>query len=154
MARMNLIYRDATEADLPAIVALLADDALGAAREHPAMPLAPSYYEAFRAIEATPYQRLLVALEEDAVVGTMQLLLIPAISRGGSWRGQIEAVRIASPMRGNGLGAAFVRWAVEQCRSSGCVSVQLTSDNKRVEAHRFWSRMGFEPTHQGFKIGL
>jgi GNAT superfamily N-acetyltransferase len=151
---MSLSYRDATEADLPAIVGLLADDELGAAREDATMPLASTYFQAFKAIEATPYQRLLVALDNGSVVGTMQLLLIPAVSRRGSWRGQIEAVRIASHLRGGGLGEAFVRWAIEQCHLAGCVSVQLTSDSKRIAAHRFWRKVGFQPTHVGFKINL
>lgn len=151
---MSLAYRDATEADLPAVVSLLADDELGAARENPTVPLASGYIEAFRAIAATPYQRLLVAVDGAVVVGTMQLLIIPSVSRKGSWRGQIEAVRIASPLRGGRLGEGFVRWAIEQCRASGCVSVQLTSDNTRAAAHRFWRRVGFQPTHVGFKINL
>ncbi|WP_395395611.1 GNAT family N-acetyltransferase [Novosphingobium sp. BL-8A] len=147
---MNSIYRDATEADLPAIVVLLADDDLGISRENPTLPLVQSYMDAFRAISATPYQRLLVAIDDGLVVGTMQFLLIPAISRQGSWRGQIEAVRIAKHLRGKGYGEAFVRWAVAQCRAKGCVSVQLTSDNARMHAHRFWRRVGFQPTHVGF----
>ncbi|HWK47831.1 MAG TPA: GNAT family N-acetyltransferase [Stellaceae bacterium] len=147
-------YRDATEEDLPEIIALLADDPLGASREDPSLPLAPSYHAAFRAIAVSPYQRLIVATEGGKIVGTMQLLLIPAVSRGGSWRGQIEAMRIASNQRGRGLGEAFVRWALDECRSAGCLSVQLTSDNARAAAHRFWNRIGFSPTHTGFKIGL
>lgn len=151
---MNLSYRDATEADLPAIIALLADDELGAAREDATTPLSITYVGAFKAISATPYQRLLVASNNDIVIGTMQLLLIPAVSRKGSWRGQIEAVRIASHLRGGGLGETFVQWAIEQCRAAGCVSVQLTSDSTRCAAHRFWRKNGFKPTHIGFKIHL
>ncbi|MDO6415689.1 GNAT family N-acetyltransferase [Sphingomonas sp. BIUV-7] len=151
---MGLHYRDATEADLPAIVALLADDPLGALREDPSLPLAASYGTAFAAIASAPHQRLIVAEEEGRVVGTLQLLLIPAISRRGSWRGQIEGVRIAADRRGNGHGEAFVRWAADQCRSAGCVSVQLTSDASREAAHRFWRRLGFEATHVGFKMSL
>ena len=151
---MSLSFRDATEADLPAIVALLADDALGASREDTSLPLAEGYADAFRAIAATPYQRLIVATDDGVAIGTMQILLISAVSRRGSWRGQIEAVRIASHLRGSGRGEAFVKWAIEQCRSAGCVSVQLTSDNARLDAHRFWRRIGFLPTHVGFKISF
>ena len=151
---VSLSFRDALEADLPGIVALLADDPLGATREDPTLPLAPSYVAAFRAMGRTPYQRLVVAEREAEVVGTLQLLLIPAVSRLGSWRGQIEAVRIASSLRGGGHGAAFARWAIEQCRAAGCVSVQLTSDTAREDAHRFWGRLGFKPTHVGFKLNL
>ena len=151
---MLLSFRDAVEADLPAIVALLADDALGSKREDATLPLAPSYVAAFRAMAESPYQRLIVASAASRVVGTMQLLLIPAISRRGSWRGQIEAVRIASHLRGGGHGETFARWAIDRCREAGCVSVQLTSDNTRADAHRFWRRLGFEPTHVGFKLNL
>ena len=151
---MSLTFRDALEADLPAIIALLADDPLGATREDPRLPLAPSYLAAFRAMARTPYQRLVVAEREAQVVGTLQLLVIPAVSRMGGWRGQIEAVRIASHLRGGGHGAAFARWAIEQCRAAGCVSVQLTSDIARDDAHRFWRSLGFKPTHVGFKLNL
>jgi GNAT superfamily N-acetyltransferase len=151
---MPLVFRDATEADLPAIVTLLADDLLGATREDPSLPLAPSYLAAFRAIAAAPNQRLIVAEEEGQIVGTMQILLIPAISRRGSQRGLIEAVRIARASRGGGRGETFVRWAIDECRAAGCVSVQLTSDGSRADAHRFWQRLGFEATHLGFKRAL
>ncbi len=151
---MAVTYRDATEADLPAIVALLADDMLGAAREDPSLPLNANYVDAFRAMEATPYQRLIVAEEERRIIGTMQLLVIPGLSAKGSWHGQIEAVRIASDLRGRGEGEAFVRWAVEECRAAGCATVQLLSHGSRTAAHRFWERAGFEQSHLGFKMTL
>ncbi|PZU09248.1 GNAT family N-acetyltransferase [Sphingomonas sp.] len=151
---MRFLCRDATEADLPAIVGLLADDPLGATRENASLPLAPSYLSAFRAIQATPRQRLIVAEEEGLIVGTIQIVLIPAISRRGSLRGLIEAVRIAARHRGNGRGEQLVRWAVAECRAAGCASVQLTSHDSRADAHRFWKRMGFVPTHVGFKLDL
>jgi ribosomal protein S18 acetylase RimI-like enzyme len=154
VAIMTLTFRDAVEADLPAIVAMLADDMLGAQREAPSLPLAPSYSLAFEAVSAAPNQRLIVAISGDEIVGTMQLLMIPGLSRQGSWRGQIEAVRIAAEYRGRGYGEQFVRWAVEECRTAGCTSVQLTSDNSRSDAHRFWRRGGFTSTHLGFKMGL
>lgn len=149
-----LDYRGATEGDLPAIVALLADDPLGAQREDPSLPLAESYLAAFRAMKRHPGLRLLVACDADAVVGTMQLMMMPGLSLRGAWHGQIEAVRIAAPLRGNGHGEAFARWAIEECRKAGCGSVQLVSHGSRHGAHRFWRKLGFVPSHTGFKMPL
>jgi GNAT superfamily N-acetyltransferase len=151
---MPLSFRDATEADLPAVVAMLADDPLGARREAPGLPLAPAYLAAFHAISAAPNQRLIVAVDGLEIVGSMQLLQLSGLSRQGAWRGQIEAVRIAAPHRKRGHGARFVRWAIEECRAAGCTSIQLTSDQSRSDAHRFWQRAGFEATHLGFKMSL
>jgi ADP-ribose pyrophosphatase YjhB (NUDIX family)/GNAT superfamily N-acetyltransferase len=144
--------RRATTADLPAIVALLAGDALGAGREPPGRFAA--YERAFAAIDADP-AHLLVVLEDDAtVVGTLQLSFLPGLSRGGAWRGQIEAVRVAASHRGQGLGEQLVGWAVEESRSRGCALVQLTTDKSRGDAHRFYARLGFEPSHEGLKMTL
>ncbi|MBU3077851.1 GNAT family N-acetyltransferase [Sphingomonas quercus] len=151
---MVIAYRDAVEADLPAIVALLADDELGAEREDVAAPLVASYVDAFHAIAATHHLRLIVAVDGERIVGTMQFLLIPGLSSRGSWHGQIEAVRIAADLRGQGQGEAFVRWAIEQCRLAGCASVQLVSHESRRAAHRFWRKLGFVPSHVGFKLHL
>ncbi len=151
---MTLHYRDAVADDLPAIVALLADDPLGAQREDAALPLAPSYLAAFDAMARNPYQRLIVAVAGEQVVGTMHLLLVPGLSYQGGWHGQIEAVRIAAPLRGSGHGEAFARWAIEECRKAGCVSVQLVSHGSRAAAHRFWRKLGFVSTHAGFKMAL
>ncbi len=151
---MQLHYRDATEADLPAIIAMLADDRLGAAREDASLPLDPAYLAAFEAITRSPGQRLIVAEEGGDLVGTMQLLIIPGLSNKGGWHGQIEAVRIAASRRGSGLGEGFAQWAIAQCRDAGCGSVQLVSHNSREGAHRFWRKLGFIPTHQGFKLAL
>lgn len=150
----QLSFRDATEADLPAIVAMLADDFRGSTREDASLPLDRGYFDAFAAIETSPNQRLIVAVEGGQIVGTLQLLFVPAISRKGSWRGQIEGVRIARERREQGLGEAMVRWAVGECRARGCALVQLTSDNSRTDAHRFWERLGFAPSHRGFKMML
>lgn len=147
-------FRDATEADLPAIVAMLADDHLGAGREDASLPLHPGYLAAFRAIESEPNQRLIVAERDGEVVGTMQLSFLPGLSKKGAWRGQVEAVRVAAPCRGQGLGAAMMRWAVETCRARGCGSVQLTTDKSRKAAHRFYDRLGFRATHEGYKLSL
>lgn len=147
-------FRRAQAHDLPAIVALLADDALGATREDPSMPLAPSYLEAFRAIEADPNQLLVVAVDGPEVIGTLQLTFIPGLSRKGARRGQIEAVRIASHRRSGGIGGKMFEWAIEKCRSRGCSHVQLTTDMGRKEAHAFYERLGFTASHLGYKMAL
>jgi GNAT superfamily N-acetyltransferase len=146
-----VILRRATEADLPAIVALLADDVLGAAREAPGDP---AYAAAFAAIEADPNQMLAVAEEAGRVLGCLQLTFIPGLSRRGMWRGQIEGVRVAAGQRGTGLGRRMFEWAIAQCRARGCGLVQLTTDKARPDAHRFYESLGFVASHEGMKLAL
>jgi ribosomal protein S18 acetylase RimI-like enzyme len=147
-------FRRATAADLPAIVAMLADDGLGRGREDASLPLARGYTEAFAAIEADPNQMLAVADSDGVVVGTLQLTFIPGLSHKGAWRGQVESVRVASSRRGTGLGQAMLEWAVAECRARGCRMVQLTTDKTRADAHRFYERLGFKASHEGFKLVL
>ena len=147
-------FRDANLADLPAIVALLAEDTLGEKREDASLPLDPAYERAFHLIDANPDQRQIVAEKGGAVIGTMQLTFIPGIAFRGAWRGQIEAVRVAGSLRGQGIGAKMINWAVEQCRARQCRMVQLTSDKSRDAAHRFYERLGWTRSHEGFKITL
>jgi GNAT superfamily N-acetyltransferase len=150
-----ITFRKAREVDLPAIVALLADDDLGRLREEPGPPLAPQYGSAFQAIDKDPNQLLAVAVDEkDRVVGTLHLTFIPGIARKGALRGQIEAVRIAASQRGSGLGHDFFDWAIEECRAHGCHLVQLTTDKTRPEAHRFYEKLGFVASHIGYKLPL
>lgn len=138
---------------MPRIVALLADDALGATRESPGDP--ERYETAFDAVAADPAQLLVVATTADGeVVGTLQLTFIPGLARRGALRAQIEAVRVASSARGAGLGETLLRWAVEESRRRGAALVQLTSDAARPDAHRFYERLGFTATHVGFKLAL
>ncbi|WP_030665467.1 GNAT family N-acetyltransferase [Streptomyces rimosus] len=144
--------RRASEDDLPAIVAMLADDPLGAARESPD-DLAP-YIAAYEQLAADPNQHLVVAVRADRPVGTLQLTVIPGLSRRGSSRSIIEAVRVHSDERGNGLGTRLIEWAVDESRTLGCRLVQLTSDATRIDAHRFYERLGFEASHLGFKLQL
>jgi GNAT superfamily N-acetyltransferase len=147
-------FRTATAADVPDIVALLADDPLGATREDLASPLPACYRRAFAAIEADPNQLLAVAEADGAVVGTLQLTFIPGLSRRGALRGQIEAVRVAAAHRSGGLGERLVEWAVGACRARGCVLVQLTTDRSRGRAHAFYERLGFVASHLGYKRAL
>jgi GNAT superfamily N-acetyltransferase len=148
------IFRKATENDLSAIIALLADDVLGSTREAVTDPVADKYQKAFDAIDGDPNQFLLVVEDQSSVIGTLHLTFIPGLSRGGSWRSQIEAVRIASDRRGEGLGETMFSWAIDQSRKQGCHLVQLTSDVRRSEAHRFYERLGFVATHVGFKMEI
>lgn len=149
-----LTIRPAEAVDLPAIVRLLADDPLGAARERDAEPLPAAYSNAFAAMRAQVGNQLLVAAIADEIVGCLQLVIIPGVSRLGALRGQIEGVRVASSHRGRHIGEALVRDAIERCRQAGCVLVQLTTDVSRVDAKRFYERLGFAATHVGMKLAL
>lgn len=148
----DLQIRRATVEDLPAIVAMLADDPLGATRESPD-DLTP-YELAFEHIDRDPNQHLMVAERAGRTVGTLQLTVVPGLSRKGSTRTVIEAVRIHADERGSGLGTLFIEWAVERSRDLGADLVQLTSDATRTDAHRFYERLGFVPSHIGFKLAL
>jgi GNAT superfamily N-acetyltransferase len=150
----EIAFRRATEEDVAAIVAMLADDPLGAAREDISTPLAQAYVTAFRAIDADPNQHLAVMTEDGAVVGTLQLTFIAGLSRKGALRGQIEAVRVAAGKRGAGLGQKLFEWAIAECRARGCRTVQLTTDKSRADAHRFYDRLGFKASHVGYKLAL
>ena len=151
---MTPTFRDATAADLAAIIALLAEDTLGERREDASIPLDPGYEAAFAAIKSDPGQRLIVAEIDGRVIGTMQLSTIPGIAFRGAWRGQIEAVRIAGDLRGRGMGEQLIEYAVEQFRRGGCRFVQLTSHKSRTRAHRFYERLGWTRSHDGFKFAL
>jgi len=151
----TVVLRRARADDVAAIVALLAADELGAARDgvRDAGDLA-AYAAAFRAIDADPAHILLVAELAGQVVGTMQVSFLPGLARRGALRAQVEAVRVAESARGSGLGAAMMGWAIEEARRRGCVLVQLTSDKSRTGAHRFYQRLGFVASHEGMKLAL
>ena len=146
------VIRRATAADVGPIVAMIADDQLGATRE--SLDDLTPYLAAFEQIDADPNQVLVVAESNDELVGTLQLTIIPGLSRRGSSRGLIEAVRVAAPARGSGLGTTLIEWAIEESRTRGCTLVQLTSDKTRTAAHRFYDRLGFTNSHEGFKLKL
>jgi GNAT superfamily N-acetyltransferase len=150
----QIVFRSAIFADVPAIVALLADDELGSQREKTGLPLDERYVAAFRAIEADANQQLVVVVDGDEVIGTLQLSFIPGIARMGAWRGQIEAVRIAAHRRDSGLGHKMFEWAIAACRVRGCNFVQLTTDKSRADAHRFYEKLGFVASHVGYKLAL
>nr|WP_083784601.1 GNAT family N-acetyltransferase [Janibacter sp. HTCC2649] len=144
--------RTATREDVAAIVALLVDDPLGATRETEGEQAA--YLRAFDLIDADPAHELVVLDDDGEVIGTLQLTILPGLSRGGALRAQIEAVRIASSRRGQGLGEGLFRWAIDESRRRGAVIVQLTTDASREGAHRFYERLGFVASHVGMKLPL
>ncbi|MFI6857471.1 GNAT family N-acetyltransferase [Streptomyces sp. NPDC050416] len=148
----DLEIRPATAGDVPAIVAMLADDPLGAQRESPD-DLTP-YLTALERLSADPNQHLIAAVREGRVVGTLQLTIIPGLSRRGATRSIIEGVRVHADERGSGLGTQLIEWAIDESRRQGCQLVQLTSDKTRTDAHRFYERLGFTASHTGFKLPL
>ena len=150
-----VVLRRALLADLPAIVALLAADDLGATRDgiRTEADLA-AYQRAFADIDRDPAQLLVVAEAEGRVVATLQLSFIPGLSRRGALRAQIESVRVAASARSRGLGHALFTWAIDEARRRGCALVQLTTDKSRADAHRFYQRLGFVASHEGMKRPL
>jgi ribosomal protein S18 acetylase RimI-like enzyme len=106
------------------------------------------------AIDADPNQFLAVITHATQVIGTLQISFIPGLSRQGSWRGQIEAVRVARHWRDAGIGTRMVEWAIAECRARGCSLVQLTTDKERPEAHGFYESLGFTASHIGYKLAL
>ncbi|MEU9874716.1 GNAT family N-acetyltransferase [Streptomyces phaeochromogenes] len=148
----DLEIRPAVPDDVPALVAMLADDPLGAQRESPD-DLSP-YLAALERLSHDPNQHQVVAVREGRVVGTLQLTIIPGLSRKGATRSIIEGVRIHADERGSGLDTRFIEWAIDRSRSEGCQLVQLTSDVSRTDARRFYERLGFTASHVGFKLQL
>ncbi|MEW1644464.1 GNAT family N-acetyltransferase [Streptomyces sp. NPDC091219] len=148
----DLEIRAAVTEDIPAIVAMLADDPLGSQRESPD-DLTP-YLAALERLAADPNQHLVVAVREGRVVGTLQLTIVPGLSRKGATRSIVEAVRIHADERGSGLGTQLIEWAIDESRRQDCQLVQLTSDVTRTDAHRFYERLGFTASHVGFKLPL
>jgi GNAT superfamily N-acetyltransferase len=148
--------RIATRTDVPAVLGLLADDDVSRARGFGVVPeeVDAAVWAAFEAIDRDDRNELIVATDGDEVIGTCQLTFIPGLSRGGAERMLIEAVRIHSGRRGQGLGGELIRWAVERARERGCRIVQLTTDKRRTDAHRFYAALGFEASHEGMKLVL
>ncbi|RAZ83126.1 GNAT family N-acetyltransferase [Mesorhizobium hawassense] len=146
--------RRACETDVAAIVAMLADDPLGQAREDTSLPLSQAYLDAFAAIDGDPNQFLAVMADGDQLIGTLQITFVAGLSLRGARRGQIEAVRVAAHRRGEGLGQRLFEWAIEKCRERGCRVVQLTTNKSRTDAHRFYDRLGFKASHVGYKLEL
>ena len=150
----SITFRPAERAELGAIVALLAQDELGQTRESEQPTLDPAYIAAFEAIERDPGNEVIVGVDEHGVVGTMQLSYIPNLTFQGASRCQIEGVRVADRMRGQGLGQRMIRWAIARAEKNGCGIVQLTSNKARDRAIAFYEALGFQASHVGFKMYL
>ncbi|RIV87535.1 GNAT family N-acetyltransferase [Aurantiacibacter zhengii] len=149
-----LTYRQATETDLPFLDALIGADEVAAARDIAPPDNDAQQLEALRAITADSGHELWIVALEGEDIASFHLSYLPGVSRKGAWRGQIESVRVMPHVRGKGIGEAMMRWAVKRCEEKGCGVAQLTSDNQREGAHRFYKRLGYEPTHTGFKMRL
>ncbi|HQU93781.1 MAG TPA: GNAT family N-acetyltransferase [Pyrinomonadaceae bacterium] len=149
---MKLRFRSAQLADLPTIIRMLADDFLGSQRERCEDPLPESYIKAFREIEADPNNELIVAELEGEVIGTLQLTYTPSISFQGGKRCTVESVRVDEKLRGQGIGREMMQWTIERAKENGCASIQLTTNNDRVDAHRFYESLGFSKSHIGMKL--
>ena len=148
----DVIFREAVRADLPAIIALLADDVLGKARDFTEVDEA--YEKAFADIAADPRNHLIVADADGELVGCMQITYIPGLGRHGAERSLIESVRVRSDLRGRGVGRDMMTWAIDRARERGCALVQLTTDKSRADAHRFYRNLGFVASHEGMKLAL
>ena len=149
-----LRIRQARREDVPAIARLLADDVLGKCREAADTQTMQRYFAAFEAIERDSRNNLMVATLGTEVVGTYQVTYIPYMSRGGNERCLIEAVRVASNLRGQGIGQAMMHFCLKEAKQRGCLMAQLTTDKQREDAHRFYRALGFVASHEGMKLYL
>jgi N-acetylglutamate synthase-like GNAT family acetyltransferase len=149
----SITIRHARRDDVGVIVAMLADDPLGSARERFEDPLPVSYFRAFEALEHAAHIQLVVAQDEaGAVIGCLQLCILPGLSSQGASRGLIEDVRVAAHCRSRGVGEKIVQWAVAEARAKGCALVELLTHNTRLDAQRFYARLGFHPSHVGMTL--
>src|SRR5712672_1954248 len=151
-ATTSITIRRAVREDVCFIVAMLADDKLGSARERLEDPPPPSYFKAFEALDRDPNIQLVVAEEGGRVVGCLQLCVLPGLSSQGASRGLIEDVRVATHCRSRGIGERMVQWAIAEAQSKGCKLVELLTHNTRVDAQRFYARLGFQPSHVGMTL--
>ncbi len=147
-------FRKANEGDVHAIVRLLADDELGSQRERFEVPLPTAYVEAFKAIESQVGNQIILAVENQKVIGCLQLTIIPGLARQGMKRAQIEGVRIDRKYRGKKVGEKLFKEAISIAKSENCGLVQLTTDKQRNDAHRFYEKLGFSASHEGMKLIL
>ncbi|MEM7407473.1 MAG: GNAT family N-acetyltransferase [Pseudomonadota bacterium] len=148
------VFREARRDDLDALVAMLADDVLGATREDTSRPLNTLYVDAWDAIARDPNNELIVCEDGAAIAGMLQLTFIPYLTHTGRWRGLIEGVRVANSHRGQGLGRQLLEWTIARAAGRGCMLIQLTSDKRRTDAIRFYENLGFSATHEGLKLEI
>lgn len=154
MTPHGVLFRQATSADLPSIVRMLADDELGSQREQVENPLPESYYSAFKQINSDPNHELIVAERNAEAIGTLHLMFLPSVSFQGGLRAQIESVRVDKRFQSQGIGSEMMKWAMERARQRSAHVVQLTTHKSRVDAHHFYERLGFQGSHLGMKISL
>jgi len=152
MTATAITIRRARRDDVDRIVAMLADDALGRARERIETPLPDSYFQAFARLDADPNITLVVAEEAGRVVGSLQLCILPGLSSQGASRALVEDVRVDSSCRSRGIGEQLVRRAIDDARAQGCKLVELLTHSTRVDAQRFYERLGFARIHVGMTI--
>ena len=148
----DLNARKMQKADLGVVVSLLADDELGRSREDKGEVVHADYLRAFEHIDSDVNQYAAIFEFNGEIIGCLQITFIPGLSRRGSLRGQIEAVRVSRDFRRKGYGSKMIAWAITKCRDRGCRVVQLTSDKKRANAIQFYEKHGFVKSHEGFKL--
>lgn len=159
---MKLSFRQALQADIPAILGMLADDELGSKREDDSIPVKRSYLEAFKKIDSDSNNELIVVesitekfgITQKNIAGILQLTFIPYLTYQGSWRCLVEGVRVHKNFRGKGVGTKLFEWAIARARQKECILIQLTSDKQRPDAIRFYQKLGFTASHEGFKLKL
>ncbi len=148
-----ITIRTARRDDVPAIVAMLADDHLGRGRERVETPLPEAYYAAFERIgQATNLHLVVAEVASAGVVGCLQLCILPGLSSQGASRGLIEDVRVSSRLRSRGIGEQLVQWAIGEAKAQGCGIVELLTHQSRIDAQRFYTRLGFLPSHVGMTL--
>jgi predicted N-acetyltransferase YhbS len=144
--------RTANRGDLEAIVELLRRDSITGAPEEPGV--SPAQIQAFETIAAHPDNEVIVATLGGEVIATLQLTFIPGLTFQGAWRAQVEGVRVRHDLRNQRIGNRLMEWAIRRAQDRSCRLVQLTSNNRRVEARRFYERLGFSASHTGMKLYL
>jgi ribosomal protein S18 acetylase RimI-like enzyme len=149
---LGLDFRPATRGDIEVIVQMFADDPLGAAREDATRPLSASYMGAFSAIDVDPNNELIVVVCGIEIVGVFQVTYIPYLTHKGSRRALIEGVRVHRKFRGRGIGKTMIKWAIDRAHAKACKCVQLTTDKSRGDAIRLYEALGFQASHEGFKL--
>lgn len=150
----EVVFRPATLADLPALLVLSRDGGIEPDQLEASIEVTPAHIAAFEEIDRNPHHQLVIADYEGKVVGGMQISFIPGLSRNAQWRGMLENVHVRGDMRSKGIGSKLVGYGIAQCEAFGCTLVQLSSNKKRKDAHRFYQRLGFIPSHEGFKLTL
>ena len=150
----GLLFRKATEEDLPEVLGMIANDQLGMTREKFELPLPMSYVKAFHIITKDANQEITVCELDNEIVGTFQLSYIQYLTYQGGMRVLVEAVRVKNSQRGKGIGRQMFEYIIDRAREKGAHMVQLTSNKKRTESLKFYESLGFEGSHEGYKLHL